>query len=432
VFGNSDKANDLRGRYVVTALAVLTIMAFVGSTSAVAQVGQAEEDTIQPTEADAQQEDATVPIEVITEPIEVTPNEPIKAAAAPVEKADEPDDVMRPTEHGFRLSPRLAEMGARMWVRQEAGKWVDLTERQEEELARRVGRRVMAIAHEHSEQGREFIEFMVETQLATGGRMANMSLDKKQEFGEQMSQWLPVLRNLLKDMARDTRPLLSREQWQEAKKGLSSGFKELNRLEDKMRRWAEGGAREDEDIDDFEGQALGERKPGSKTGKGDDGKSMSTSVALRRARRRARAELDRLQRGEWKVFLDNASEYFNFKDGQREDGWTLAKHFRKLASDIMTPEWRHRLMENRIKYHLRWDLGESNQANTPWIYHLERQYNKEVAKLEKLKAKYKRVIITLATDEQRKAAATGLLQRAKKHGMELDDNDIKIIELAND
>ena len=43
--------------------------------------------------------------------------------------------------------------------------------------------------------------------------MANLPLEMKQEFGERMSEWMPVARDFLKDVARDTRPLLSDEQW---------------------------------------------------------------------------------------------------------------------------------------------------------------------------------------------------------------------------
>lgn len=455
-----DKSNLCSRRHLFIVLMALVLTVFVLPSSVQAQVvqeddqpsetavdtGKVESPAEMPNETSVEMptaeagepaEDVNEPAEVVNEPaddtaaepVEEAINEPMEATPAPVLPVDKNGDVMRPTRHGFRLSPKLAELGARMWVRNEMGQWVDLSERQEAELGQRIARRVMTIAHEHSEQGREFIEFMLERQLANQFRMGSMSLADKQEFGERMTQWLPVLRDLLKEVARDTRPLLNREQWNQAREGLANGFKDLNRLEEKMRRWAEGGALEDEDIaDDLQRW----RKPGPQAGERDE-ESTSTSVELRRARRRAQTDLRRLERGDWRDFLDHASEYFHFDEQQRVRGWELVTEFRKQAAEIMTPEWCHRLRENRIKYYLRWNLeGFNGQRMTPWVYRIEREYNEFMAELEVLKAKFKQGVINIAEDDQRKKAAVALVERAKQHGMELDDRDIKILELTND
>jgi hypothetical protein len=290
------------------------------------------------------------------------------------------------------------------------------------------------VARNHGERGQEFCEFLIEMQFASHGRMANLPLEMKQEFGERMSKWMPVARDFLKDVARDARPLLSDEQWKQAREELQEGFKDIDRMERKMKRWAEGGAREDEDIDDFDDEDGDEddHGQGSRAGEGSDARPVRTSAALRRARRWARTELQRLQRGDWQDFLANAKRFFKFDDEQMAKGRELAAKYRKQAKEIMTPAWRKRLLENRTKYQLRWKLAAGGESVAPWVYHLEREYNQEVGPLEAVKAGFKDAVIALATDGQRHAAAALLLERVTEHGMDFDETDVEMLQMARD
>jgi len=401
-------------------------MAMLSATLTVAQIEDGTEppaDEVEPTT------DTIEPAVGTVEPADV-PVEPVEDVPAPPEVVAEPADVMRPTRNGLRLTPRLAELGARLWVREEVGKWVDLSGRQEAELARRVARRAMETARDHGERGQEFLEFLLEAQFASQGRMRSLSPEMKQEFGERVSELMPVARDFLKDVARDTRPLLSDEQWAQAREGLRTGFKDIDRLEKKMKRWAEGGAREDEDIDDFEDEEG--REPGSRAGEGSDAKPVRRSQALARARRWAQAELRRLERGDWQEFLKNAGRFFKFNDEQMTEARELAAKHRKRAEEIITPAWRERLRENRIKYQLRWKLGAGGEPTAPWIYHLEREYNREVAPLEEIRVEFKDAVIALATAKQRNAAAALLLERVTEHGMDFDETDVRMLQMARD
>ncbi len=332
-----------------------------------------------------------------------------------------PADLMTPTRHGLRMTPDLARIFSRRWLQEDLGKDVSLNERQEDELSRRVADRLTDMAANHGEQASDLIEFSIESMLEMRGRA--FTPEMSQQFAERTEGLLPVVRNFMQDFARDARPLLSDKQWEQLKERLRGDFRRVDRLEEVMKRWADGDVKEGEDI--FRTLAEIDEEEG---GSGAQGRSPRGRPALRRAHRRAEDDLRRLSPTNWAAYVQETSRFFEFTAEQTAEAGRILAEYRGRAEALMTASWRERCRENRMKYHLRWSLGREPLA--PWIYHLEREYQELIAPVSELDHRFRDEVLALATDEQRAAGVQTLRERSEAHGMDLDDLDMQMLGLG--
>lgn len=350
----------------------------------------------------------------------MSPVDPINdAASAGEDGASRPPsaDAMRPTRNGFRLTPGMMRLGARQWLREGPFADVDFDEAQQKELSQRFAQRVMDAANKYGEQGRDFIETFLECTFA---RDRYMTPEMKQRFGEVGSDLVPAMRDLIRDFARDARPLLSDSQWEVFKESLKREFRNVDRAEKNLRRWAEGGAADDEGLDalDFDGTA-----DDSGLGPGDQPRS---TRALRAARRRAESEVRELGVNSWRDFLANTRSFLKFDAAQSAKGEELLAEYRHRSGPIMTPQWRQRVLDNRVKYNLR---GVLKADLRPWLFHLEREYNELVAPLAELGNEFRGRVIALAMPDQRRSAINEVRERAAEHGLVFGDLDEALLRL---
>ncbi len=353
-------------------------------------------------------------------------DEELPAVAWPEQDAAQPPpsaDVMRPTEGKFRLTPTLIRLGSREWLRNGPFGDVEFDEQQEQVLSRRFSERVMEAAHKNGRKVRDFVETFMECNLA--GRRG-MTPEMKQRFGELGTEMVPLMRELIADFARDARPLLTDEQWETFKEDLRREFRNIDRAEGNLRRWADGQAREDEGLDDLdlEGQNSQEGSEDS----GTKGRPRDTRT-LRDARRRADADVRRLGFDSWRGFLASAKAFFHFDESQAARAEQLLGEYRRRAEPIVTLGWRRQVRENRVKYHLR---GAIKEGIRPWVYHLEREYNGLVAPLVAVENEFRDRVIALATPAQRTDAVKEMRERAARHGLASDQLDEALLDLANE
>ncbi len=340
--------------------------------------------------------------------------------AVPPEGPALPADVMTPTRHGFRLTPDLARIFSRRWIQEEFVRDVSLNERQEVELSRRMGERITDMMENHGDKMCDLIEFSIESMMQMRGRPFNAELS--QQFAERTAELLPVVREFMRDFARDARPLLSDKQWEQLKDRLRRDFQRVDRLEGMMKRWADGDVKEGEDI--F--RALAEiEEDGDPENRGRSPRGM---LELRRARRRAEEDLRRLSPSSWEAYVREAAAFFDFTAEQTAEARQLLATHRGQAEQLMTPSWRDRCRENRMKYHLRWSLVREPLA--PWVYHLEQDYKELTAPLKEIEHEFCEHLIALATSEQRESGDQKLRERAEKHGMSLDSMDLQFLGLG--
>lgn len=342
------------------------------------------------------------------------------SSAATTAERHLPEDLMTPTKHGFRLTPEMSKLMAKRWLQVEIGKDVTLSNEQQSQLADRVGERFDDIVKNHGPELRELIEYSVESLLDAKGK----PLDKEhgEEFAQRAKDLLPVMRDFFKDFARDARPLLADDQWAQLKDRLRRDFKRVDRVDEIMQRWANGGGQEDEDL--F--AEIGKADEDGLTPQGKQDRKVQAD--LRRARRRADRDMEKLSPRRWDAFLQSTAEFFSFDQQQREKGQAVLTEYVAQAEQIMNPAWRERCRQNRVKYGMRWTVGK--EATSPWVFHLESEYSEMMAPLIELESKFHEEVRALATPGQKEAAADKLRQRAAEHGMSWSDMDAQALGLG--
>lgn len=81
----------------------------------------------------------------------------------------------------------------------------------------------------------------------------------------------------------------------------------------------------------------------------------------------------------------------------------------------MTPQWRTRVLSNRLKQNLIDTSGE-RESLEPWRYRLGTEYRELTEPVNKLADALRTEVVALATPEQRTAAVATVGQAAAKHG----------------
>jgi hypothetical protein len=314
----------------------------------------------------------------------------------------------------------MMKLGARQWLREGPFADVEFDAEQEKQLSQRFAQRVMDAANKYGEQGRDFLETFLECNFA---RDKNMTPEMKQRFGQVGSDLVPAMRDLIRDFARDARPLLSDEQWESFKGDLRREFRNVDRAEKNLRRWAEGGATDDEGLNSLDLDGTGDSDEKAGLAAGDRPRS---TKALRAARRRADAELRDLGFVSWRDFLASTKTFFRFDAAQSAKGEEILAEYRHRAEPIMTPEWRRRVLDNRVKYNLR---GALKAELRPWLFHIESEYNELVAPVVELGNEFRGKVVALATAEQRQAAIEDVRARAAEHGLVFSDLDDTLLNL---
>ena len=158
---------------------------------------------------------------------------------------------------------------------------------------------------------------------------------------------------------------------------------------------------------------------------GVDARPRSTSV-LRKARRRAEADVRNLGFNAWREFLATAKSFYNFDAAQTAKGEELLAEYRHRAEPTMTSQWRQRVLDNRTKYNLR---GTLKVEIRPWLFHLDSEYNELVAPVIELGNEFRGKIIALARPEQQEAALAGVRERAAQHGLVFGELDEQLFKL---
>lgn len=340
----------------------------------------------------------------------------IVVRADTVDEPQDDDNSMRPTKRGLRLTPEIA-LGFSRMLTAEAEPWrdLDLTEEQQSKMADVTARRLMQTGHAKGKSLQRFLESLFEGVMRDNG---GFTPETGRKFAEAAKPALPALRECLNGIGADTRPILRPDQLAEYEKHLSKMHKELDRFEGKMKRWADGGAKKGEEIDDYEPE------DGEDPNAGDEKRDHR---GIRHARRTARWELNRIGPAKWAQFLSGVKYFFKLSEEQSAKADQLLADYRQRAEAVMTDEWEKRVLRNRTKVHLCGWLGK--QPTAPWRYHLDREYQEAVAPVKELGRKFREEVFALISDEQREAALASVRETAEKHGMTMDESDVSLLGL---
>lgn len=323
------------------------------------------------------------------------------------------EEVMRPTRLGVRLTPAIARGMGRLWLQDTAWRDAELSEEQERQMADAVARRMMELARRDGQQGQATMEYLIETAITTRMRL---NADNCREFAEKVAPLARSMRELLEGAAEDARSILTAEQWKRMQPHFDWMKQGLDRFDRRLAGYREGQVGENENPFD---------ELGSEEGRPGRGKE---NERVRSARRTVDWEIRRLTSWDWSRFLAGTASLFKFDEAQRGKGEAILAEYRKRADAIQTPEWRARVRQNGTLVNLRWQLGDAPTA--PWVYRLQKQYEEDLRPLKELSDKFYGEVLALVTPQQRADALNDAREVLAKHGLDVKDADMALLQGA--
>lgn len=340
-------------------------------------------------------------------------------------RAQEPDaveaagaDVMRPTRQGLRMTPTVASAFGRFYVAEEIETLADLDQEQAARLTELLGRRSRELVNEGGTELRDACEGCLAMLMAGDGQFGP---ETSREFAHRMPPILSAMRGFLDGMVKDARHVLTPQQYAELDRKLRRDDHDLRRMENKMKRWANGGFKEGESphLDHFEpedGPPL------------DEEPSDRPHRFERQARRRAEHDVNELGPAAWARFLARAKSTFGFDGEQSASGDAILAEYQAKADVIMTPEWRAKAVENRMRRRA-YDFVRE-QPVEPLRWRLDKEYQDASQPINELGRAFRDAILALVTDKQRQTLLAKVEETAARHGWMLERDDAEILGLA--
>lgn len=322
------------------------------------------------------------------------------------------EDVMRPVEHGVRMTPVLARALARSFVSKFSAESL-LTQEQKGELNARLARRIMDTARAHQELLQAVGEYGIETLIRQEIRNEDFTVESSREFGRRLSSATPVAREFLKGLVKDFQPVLDAEQDRILQEIIKQAHEALDQFEARMNRWADGEYADGEDP--FGNPSATVR-------------SVSAPSQMQRAEQNVANFFRTLEPTTWEPFVVKTAGFFDFDDGQMAEARRVLTEYQAKADEIMTPEWKNRVRENRLKDQF-YDTPQRKWPVLPWSWRLQYDFNQAMQPLRSLDESFRKEILALATDEQRQAVLSVIRQRAGEHGLVVQDADRALLEL---
>jgi len=319
------------------------------------------------------------------------------------------DLTARPTEAGIRMTPGLARAIARSVAKADLVGRYGLDESKLDEAAESMARRIMAACHELDGPGQELLERFIEEQVrneAEGG-----GGDIAQRFGRELGQrvvpMIPTIRNMVRGITRDVRPMLPMKSQLKMAADLALLETGFNGFEENMQRWSRGEIRAFENpFEDHSRQSkLDER---------------GRSQALKSARQSAEQAVGQGTWSRWKRYVEEAAKFYNFDSSQVATAQSiLQEYLERVQTSLRDETWRQRVYDNRLWLRMMWTLPGGWQ--NPLRAYLEGEYVEMVDPIMVLERQFKERIDDIPTLVQREAAAQHMERILAEKGLGLEE-----------
>jgi hypothetical protein len=332
------------------------------------------------------------------------------------------EEVMRPTTRGLPFSPNVTRAFAAGWIQQNLREQVDLTPDQVQRLSNTIGARMLEMARRSPQPTQQFFEGLIATAIATeGGR--KMTADDARTFAENTRPILPLSHEFFDTLPQDANGILDEEQKKKLQDVVERQHRKVDELAGRLDRWAEGEFKEG-DVRRLE-DLFEDREPEGESADPKGAAEKTRSREIRQARRMVRNELERTGPQEWRRFISMCKTALKFTPEQSAKADQLLADCRTKAAEVMTPEWKGRLRQNRLRHQLRWSLQKEPTA--PWVFHLEREHEQLLAPLRVIETELYAKVLALATDEQRAALLNEIATNAAQHGLTMGEPDRAVL-----
>ncbi|MFQ5424740.1 MAG: hypothetical protein ACE5F9_12270 [Phycisphaerae bacterium] len=315
--------------------------------------------------------------------------------------------AMKPTEVGVRFTPRMAHAISGAFLKRMRSRY-ELDDGQSADIRKILAQRLMTLARDNAEAGRDSIELLMEGMIAGDG---GFSKDDAVEFGKRMEPIIPALKSFFTEASAEISgkmTMTQRLKYMGDMAGVTAG---LLVLENRMKRWRAGEV--GDHVNPFDGRGDADAKEADATPEDPD-----ETPEHRRARRNVERQMDwrfNIDR-KWKAYVDQAIEYYQLGDAQVESAQAILKDCQARLAKVKTPELRAALLENRIAQQLTWRT-KSTYNQGPWMYKLEEEFERLRKPLIDLEKELKRRIEALPDSRQRAVAEEGVRSVLRKKGL---------------
>lgn len=339
-------------------------------------------------------------------------------AAAPnsAQTADpQADPLGPPTERGIRLTPEMVRMVSNTFAREMLTRRYELEASQTEQAGEAVARRVMSAAHAHGEQAQALLEMFITEVVEDDARTREpghrgedtfMTPEFCRRLGEQVVPLIPTLREIVRDVGQDLRPMLPLKQQLKLAADLAMANTVLGAFEHNMQRWARGEALPGEDpFSDDSGASARDADGASK--------------ALQQARKSAENELDKEARTKtlWESYLAQTKTFYALDPGQCATADSVYREFMgRLQTQLADPQWSREMYRTRLWLSLSQGVGLA--WHTPLRQMLDRKYQAMMDPINEMGNEFRIRLDQIPTTAQRATAETRMEQALAAHGFE--------------
>ena len=231
-------------------------------------------------------------------------------------------------EAGIRMTPLMARTAARQYVKHVARARYELPEEKEQEATELVARRIMQGAHSAVPQGAELIQRFVEEQVAAqlpgaGERDGFLPKGFGREFGARTLQVLPDIREAVRGISQDIRPMLPAAQQLKMAAELMAFKTAVDGLEETMKQWASG---QSQDYSDPFRQTREKQEPT----RDENG----LTAELKSARTTAEERLKQDHTQGWEEYLKKVIELYGLDEAQAETGRSVLRESQARAAQL--------------------------------------------------------------------------------------------------
>lgn len=312
----------------------------------------------------------------------------------------EADPLGPPTQRGIRLTPTMVRTITGTFTREVLVRRYELDAAKIDEVSERIARRCMAVSHEHGAKAEPVLEyFLAELAEDDARHREDPKLGENDTFlnpefcknlGDKLLPLTPIMRDLVRDIGQDIRPLLPLKQQLKLGADMTLLGGAFDAFEKNLQRWAEGNAVPGENPFDSDGDPLAKDENGQ-------------SKALRNARKAADSELDQERRIKsiWESYLKQFKTFYALDPGQCATADSvLRESLERVQPVLQDATWRKDMYSIRVLLNLSSMLG----IRWPLTEMLSRRHERLMDPINNLGDEFRIRLDQIPTTAQRAAA----------------------------
>jgi len=345
----------------------------------------------------------------------------LTAGAWPLRAADRTggitDSSIGPSEYGLRFTPGMARGIARRAARDVIVKRYEMDPAAEEQLTDAIARRLMQTAHEldtpELQKSREQLlaTFLESLNTARGGRPRILTPELGTKLGKHLLPNMPAFRELVRNVGRDLRPMLSMKQQLRLAADLATVKTGMDAFETTMQKWSTGQV----DPEDHPFRPRQDRAPKL------DAEGLSGD--LKRARESAgQDKLLEKRLEDWERYVREAGELYGFDASQAATADSILRECRSRAEAVaQDSQWKAHRYQSSFSLRFFRSLGRSFRSDGHPVTFLLLEDSKSLTDpLEALSGDLKQRIERIPRADQKRAAQKRLQDTLLDMGLDPD------------